>query len=92
MFVVVAYDIPDDRRRTRVAKLLDDYGDRVQYSIFEMNLDSDRRFEAMQHRLQQTIDPTEDSVRIYHLCRSCTQRITLLGQGELTRDEPFVII
>jgi len=92
MFVVVAYDIPDDRRRTRIAKLLEDYGDRVQYSVFEMNLDREGRFAAMQHRLEQTLDPAEDSVRIYRLCSPCTQRLILLGRGEMTRDEPFVIL
>ena len=55
MFVVVAYDIPDDRRRTRVAKVLEDYGDRVQYSVFEMNLDTEWRFTAMQNRLEQIL-------------------------------------
>ena len=31
---LVAYDIPDDRRRTQVAKKLESFGDRVQYSVF----------------------------------------------------------
>lgn len=31
---LVAYDIPDDRRRSRVAKELSKFGDRVQYSVF----------------------------------------------------------
>lgn len=35
MFYLISYDIPDDRRRVRVAKTLKDYGDRVQYSVFE---------------------------------------------------------
>ena len=92
MFVVVAYDIPDDRRRTQIAKILEDYGDRVQYSVFEMNLDTEWRFNAMLNRLEQILAPTEDSVRIYRLCSPCTQRVTLLGQGRMTRDEPFVIL
>ena len=31
---LVAYDIPDDKRRSRVAHLLESYGDRVQFSVF----------------------------------------------------------
>lgn len=31
---IIAYDIPNDRRRSRVAKVLETYGDRVQYSVF----------------------------------------------------------
>ena len=35
VFVVVTYDIPNDRRRLKVMKTLEGYGDRVQYSVFE---------------------------------------------------------
>ena len=31
---LIAYDIPDDKRRARVAKKLEEYGDRAQYSVF----------------------------------------------------------
>lgn len=31
---IIAYDIPNDRRRNKVAKILETYGDRVQYSVF----------------------------------------------------------
>jgi CRISPR-associated protein Cas2 len=41
MFYLVSYDIPDDRRRTRLAKLLKDYGGRVQYSVFECLLNQE---------------------------------------------------
>jgi CRISPR-associated endonuclease Cas2 len=39
MFCVIGYDCTDDRRRLRVAKVLEDYGYRVQYSVFEAELD-----------------------------------------------------
>ena len=37
---LVSYDIPDDKRRTKFAKIFEDFGDRVQYSVFECILDS----------------------------------------------------
>lgn len=37
-FMVVAYDVPSDKRRTRLHKQLKNYGDPVQYSVFECNL------------------------------------------------------
>ena len=39
MLIVVSYDVPDDRRRTRLAHILKDFGERVQYSVFECRLD-----------------------------------------------------
>jgi len=38
---VVSYDIVDDKRRTKLAKKLCDFGKRVQYSVFECDLDED---------------------------------------------------
>lgn len=92
MFIVVAYDIADDRRRNRVAKILEDYGDRVQESVFELILDTDRRYQTMQARLADAIDTTEDAVRVYHLCQACVQATVLLGLGSTTQDEPFIVL
>jgi CRISPR-associated protein Cas2 len=39
MFYLVSYDIPDDKKRTRMAKTLRDFGERVQLSVFECILD-----------------------------------------------------
>jgi len=40
--IVVAYDIIDDKRRNRVAKTMEDYGTRVQYSVFECVLEEEK--------------------------------------------------
>ena len=92
MFYVVAYDVRDDRRRTKVAKILEDFGDRAQYSVFEMELDRPERIEALRQRLEKTIDPSEDGVRTYFLCRDCRNKATVLGQGDLYRDEDVYIV
>lgn len=91
MFVVVAYDCTDDKRRLRVAKTLLDYGDRVQYSVFEADLDKELLKELI-HRLSRIINPQEDSIRIYHICQNCLKLIQLQGQGHLTQQETFFII
>ncbi|MEW6140284.1 MAG: CRISPR-associated endonuclease Cas2, partial [Thermodesulfobacteriota bacterium] len=39
VFVVVCYDVVDDRTRTRLAKLMQNYGNRVQKSVFECTVD-----------------------------------------------------
>jgi CRISPR-associated protein Cas2 len=92
MFYLVAYDIPDDQRRTKVAKILEDFGDRVQYSVFEMELDRSERLDEMRTRLDTVMDPQADSVRIYFLCQGCQAKIAILGQGKVYRDEEVYII
>lgn len=72
-FVVVSYDIPDDRRRARICKLLKDYGRRVQYSVFECQL-RPRDFKRLRERLKPLLEPKEDDVRFYRLCAACLPR------------------
>ena len=92
MFVVVAYDIADDRRRTRVANILEDYGDRVQESVFEMILDATWRYDALFGRLEAVMEPGEDTIRCYRLCRSCVAGVDILGLGKVTQDEDVIVL
>ena len=63
MLYVISYDIPDDERRLKVAKILLDFGRRVQYSVFEAHLDWSS-LENLKERLQKVISQAEDSVGI----------------------------
>jgi CRISPR-associated protein Cas2 len=91
MFYVVSYDIPDDPRRTKIAKILDDFGDRVQYSVFECIIDQDL-LEKMVCRLEKVVKLEEDSVRVYALCANCEKVIKVIGQGEVTKEEKYYIL
>ena len=90
VFVVVSYDIPNDRRRNRVARILLDYGSRVQYSVFECRIES-KHYDRMLVRLRKEIDEEEDKVRFYHLCQACLKNVKILGTGEI-EPEPEVMI
>ena len=76
---VVCYDVPDDRRRNKVAEILDDYGDRVQYSVFEVQV-AEEHFNRMVRRLRAVLDNSEDSVRIYPACQRCAAGALVLGR------------
>jgi CRISPR-associated protein Cas2 len=90
MFYIVSYDIPDDKKRDRVAKTLLDFGTRVQYSVFECIMD-DKLLEKMTVKLNKIISD-EDSVRIYALCAKCEKVVRVLGSGEVTKDENVFIL
>lgn len=71
MHILVTYDVSTEtkagRRRLRhVATACKDFGQRVQYSVFECQV-TDAQFESLRHRLIKTINKDEDSLRIYHL-------------------------
>jgi len=91
LFVVVTYDIQDDRRRARVAKRMENYGTRVQFSVFDCLLD-ERRFLEMRLVLSGLIDPTADSVRLYRLCARCRGQLDVLGAGRIVEDRRVIIL
>ena len=74
VFVAVAYDITDDRRRAEVARILGDVGMRVQRSVFECRL-SAAEARTLEARLRRTIRPPRDLLRIYRLCGACRERV-----------------
>lgn len=91
MFVVITYDIMDDKRRTRVAKTMEDFGTRVQYSVFECILEKDILDELI-NELTRHINHEEDSIRFYILCKGCITSVKMLGKGELTEDKDVFIV
>lgn len=59
--VLVAYDVPDDRRRNRVAKKLLTYGDRIQYSVFVVDA-SPAKIMRLRSDLNAIVEEKEDSI------------------------------
>lgn len=86
---VVAYDIPSDRRRTKVHNILSGYGSWTQFSLFECHL-TEKQYLELRHKLAQNLKEGEDRVRFYVLCKSCQERSETL-EGKLP-DEPELFI
>ena len=75
---VIAYDIPDDRRRTKVHEILLGFGTWTQYSLFECFLNR-RDLILLQAKLNEHLDASEDSVRFYPLCASDVEKVQTIG-------------
>lgn len=83
MMVLVTYDVstetPEGRRRLRrVARACEDWGQRVQFSVFECDLDP-AQWTALRARLIATINPDTDSLRFYLLGREWRKRVEHVG-------------
>lgn len=78
MFYLICYDIVLDRRRNKVAHLLEGYGMRVQKSVFECVLTPDQR-NLLQRQLNRYIQPDEDQVRFYPLSPRYRKKVLVLG-------------
>lgn len=90
-FVVVAYDIPDDRRRERLHKLLLGYGTPVQYSVFECLL-GEKELARMKRAVRRVIKPRLDHVRYYHLCGACQGRVETTIGREVAGEEDTIVV
>ena len=90
MFIVLAYDSPDDRRRARLHKALKRFGSAVQYSVFEFHLKPAEVIRLKQF-VAREIDPYQDQVRYYYLCENCQPRTEATPCSQHTSD-PFALI
>lgn len=88
---VIAYDISDDRRRTRLFKALKSYGTPVQESVFECHLTTNQ-FTQMRQEVERLIEPAVDQVRYYNLCDACSNRIQATRASVLTSDPVAIVV
>ncbi len=91
MLTIVTYDVPDDRRRTKLADALKDFGERVQYSVFECHLD-DGELQRMRSRLLKLLDLQDDSLRLYRLCGGCEKLLEIHGLGRTTEEPGSLVL
>ena len=75
---VIAYDIPDDKRRTKIHKILLGYGKWTQYSLFECFL-TRKQLVLLRSKLAEHLVAKEDSVRFYPLCANCVSKVETVG-------------
>lgn len=87
---VVAYDIPEDKRRTKVHKILKGFGKWTEFSLFECFL-TKKEFLQMQAKLDKHLRADEDRVRIYMICDSCLTKIETLGIAEPKEETSYLI-
>lgn len=88
MLVLVTYDVSTQqgagaRRLRRVAKACQDFGQRVQYSVFEIEVDP-AQWTALKARLEKVIDPAHDSLRYYYLGSNWQRRVEHVGAKPAT--------
>jgi CRISPR-associated protein Cas2 len=91
MRVVVAYDISDDKERQKVADLLEMVLPRVQYSVFEGDVPKEVLAKTVQKAITH-LDSETDSLRVYHLCAKCADKVDLYGQNRSLEAGPVRVL
>ena len=90
MLLIVAYDISDDKPRNKVFKILKDYGQWMQYSLFECDL-TQEKYSELRSKLKKKINPREDSIKFYFVCSSCLDKSNTLGQDNDAKAQAVVV-
>jgi len=90
IYVVVAYDIPDDRHRRRLARILLGFGERVQRSVFECEL-TEEEYERLLARLER-VKREGDSIRVYRLPMAVARQTVVFGGPGLVSLPDLTII
>jgi len=96
MMILVSYDVSTtstegQRRLRRIAKVCRDYGQRVQFSVFELEIDS-ARWVGIKKRLCDLIDPNVDSLRFYYLGLNWQHKVEHVGaKPALDLNGPLVL-
>jgi CRISPR-associated protein Cas2 len=88
---LIAYDISDPRRLRRVCKAMEEYGERLQYSVFVCDLSRSELTHA-RAKVESEMDLTRDSVVIVDLGEARTAKFTFVGQHRRLPDADVRII
>ena len=96
MMVLVSYDVSTtstsgQKRLRRIAKACRDYGQRVQYSVFEIEVDF-AQWTFLKSKLCDLIDPEQDSLRFYYLGKNWQTKVEHFGgKGALDLNGPLIL-
>jgi len=89
-FYVVAYDISNDRRRTKVHKILSGFGRWTQFSLFECHL-TEKEHLTLQAKLDKVLDEAQDRVRFYALCEACLKKVDTVGMERPGEEQVYIV-
>ncbi|AZK46724.1 CRISPR-associated endonuclease Cas2 [Paenibacillus lentus] len=96
MLVLITYDVSTvssagQRRLRRVSKVCQNYGQRVQNSVFECVVDA-AQFATLKLKLMDIIDPDQDSLRFYQLGNNYKNKVEHIGVKEsLDLEGPLIL-
>lgn len=91
----ISYDISENKVRNKISKILEGYGKRIQYSVFECDIDENLYVTLHKQLLEQTINSKTDSIIIYKLCKKCAdERMTIgtIKENSIYKNNDVIVI
>ena len=90
MIWVIAYDVANDKRRSKVARILLHHGIRIQRSVYECELDS-AEMESLVATISEVLDEGADVLHAFPTCDRCSRHRRTFGRVRDDFDIPFIV-
>jgi len=75
MKYLVAYDISNDKNRKKLGDIFEEFGFRVNYSVFEIELNKTKLNKLLKKvEAKNLLNKKQDSLRFYHICKNCESK------------------
>lgn len=91
MIYMICYDITDSKRLRKTAKVLENYGIRIQKSFFQCEI-SKGMLDRLIKNILDSVDISKDKLYIYPLCNGCLKNVKFDGTGDMAKIETFEIL
>lgn len=91
MIYFISYDISNPKRLRQTAKILENFGIRIQYSFFECEMNEEQK-NILVEGILKVIDLKTDSLIVHPVCEKCLNTTKKLGSGDIFQVETYVII
>ena len=94
MLILISYDIIENKKRTKIMKILEEYGKRVQKSVFECDVDEKERLDIYSRLnvIMMKNKEEADSLRFYMICEKCLAKTKIIGAGKIEKREEYLIV
>lgn len=93
---LISYDMSNNRLRSKVAKELENFGKRVQFSVFECDISKERLDILYKRLVNIMLSEPEGNIRIYTICADCRNKIQIIGNTDrialLTEEEEELFV
>ena len=91
MTYLFSYDIANSHRRSKISKVLEQFGIRMQKSIFQLDV-SPMKAEEIKEALLTIMAEKEDSLLFFPICKTCFEKTVSIGNKSLLKNESFEIL
>ncbi|MGQ9847722.1 MAG: CRISPR-associated endonuclease Cas2 [Bacteroidales bacterium] len=91
MNYLICYDIANEKRLQKIAKTVEQYGIRVQYSFFNVDM-TNEALDSLLKNLLHIMNEKQDKIYVYPICSECKKNILIDGTGAFLSLDSYLVL